>query len=99
MLSILRPSVRAHRASSRGNARLAKAFRARAAKVMEAMLDFCRSHVLRTRREQAAAIAEIDPLLDVDPKRGSAAHDRLEFLSVLAEAYENEHLPVDETRG
>ena len=39
---------------------------------------------------------QIDKLLDADPKRGSDAHDRLEFLSVLVQAYEDEHDPVDD---
>ncbi len=62
-------------------------------------LDFSRPHVLRNRREHAAAITEIDKLLDADPKRGSEAYERLEFLSVLVEAYEDQHLPLDERKG
>jgi HTH-type transcriptional regulator/antitoxin HigA len=59
-------------------------------------LDFTKPHVLRNAREYRAAVAEIDALLDQDPKRGSEAFDRLEFLSVLVEAYEEEHDPLDE---
>lgn len=62
-------------------------------------LDFSRPHVLRNRGEHAAAITEIDALLDADPKRGSEAYERLEFLSVLVEAYEDQHLPLDEHKG
>lgn len=47
------------------------------------VLDFSRPHVLRNAREYKAAVAEIDRLLDMDPKRGSEEYDRLEFLSVL----------------
>jgi HTH-type transcriptional regulator/antitoxin HigA len=60
-------------------------------------LDFRKPHVLRNVREYKAAVAEIDALLDQDPKRGSEALDRLEFLSILIEAYEDEHDPLDET--
>lgn len=62
------------------------------------MLDFSTPHVLRNAKEYRVAVAEIDRLLDADPKRGSAAGDRLEFLSVLVEAYEDAHDPLD-TRG
>lgn len=62
-------------------------------------LDFSTPHVLRNAREYKAAVAEIDRLLDADPKRGTTAYDRLEFLSVLVEAYEDEHDPLDESEG
>lgn len=62
-----------------------------------ASLDFTRPHVLRNAREYKAAIGEIDNLLDRDPKSGSDDHDRLKFLSVLVEAYEDEQDPIDET--
>lgn len=56
-------------------------------------LDFSTPHVLRTVREYNAAVAEVDRLLDADPKKGTAEYDRLEFLSVLITAYEDEHVP------
>ncbi|MEO7085946.1 MAG: helix-turn-helix domain-containing protein, partial [Gemmatimonadaceae bacterium] len=56
-------------------------------------------HVLRNAKEFKAAVAELDRLADADPARGSEAYDRLEFLAVLIEAYENEHNPVDEITG
>lgn len=62
-------------------------------------LDFAKPHVLRNAREYRAAVAEIDHLLDADPKRGTDAHDRLEFLSVLVEAYEDDHFRLDESAG
>lgn len=62
-----------------------------------AMLDFAKPHVLRNAREYRAAVAEIDRLLDRDPRKGSEEFDRLEFLSVLVQAYEDEHDPADET--
>ena len=60
-------------------------------------LDFKKPHVLRNAREYKAAVAEIEDLLDREPRRGSEEYDRLEFLSVLVEAYEDEHDPMDET--
>jgi HTH-type transcriptional regulator/antitoxin HigA len=63
------------------------------------VLDFSTPHVLRNAREYRAAVAEIDRLLDADPRRGTPDYDRLEFLSVLVEAYEDEHDPIDETGG
>lgn len=63
------------------------------------VLDFSRPHVLRNAREYKAAVAEIDRLLDVDPKRGSEAYDRLEFLSVLVQACEDARDPIDESQG
>jgi HTH-type transcriptional regulator/antitoxin HigA len=59
-------------------------------------LDFAKPHVLRNAQEYCAAVREIDALLDIDPRRGSEDYDRLEFLSVLVEAYEDEKFPWDE---
>lgn len=60
-------------------------------------LDFSDPHVLRNKREYHAAVVEIDNLLDVNPRKGTAAYDRLEFLSVLVQAYEDEHDPIEES--
>ena len=57
-------------------------------------LDFATPHLLRNAREYRAAVAEVDALLDRDPRRGTAAFDRLEFLSVLVEAFEEERYPM-----
>jgi HTH-type transcriptional regulator/antitoxin HigA len=62
-------------------------------------LDFSSPHVLRNGKEYKTAIAEVEALLDADPRRGSADDERLEFLSVLIEAYEDEHDPMDESSG
>jgi HTH-type transcriptional regulator / antitoxin HigA len=59
-------------------------------------LDFSKPHVLRNAREYNAAVRAIDALLDADPPRGSEGYERLEFLSVLVEAYEDAHDPVDD---
>lgn len=63
------------------------------------VLDFSTPHVLRNTGEYKAAVAEIDRLLDANPKQEIEAYDHLEFLSVLVEAYEDEHDPLDESKG
>jgi HTH-type transcriptional regulator/antitoxin HigA len=62
-------------------------------------LDFSKPHVLRNAKEFKAAVAELDRLADADPAPRTEAYDRLEFLAVLIEAYENEHNPIDERKG
>lgn len=52
------------------------------------LLDFTKPHVLRSEAEYDAAIGEIEHLLDADVEAGSEGYDRLEFLSLLAEDYE-----------
>jgi Fic family protein/antitoxin component HigA of HigAB toxin-antitoxin module len=47
-----------------------------------------------TEAEYEAAIAEIERLLDEDVEAGSEGYDRLEFLSVLVEHYEDAHYPM-----
>ena len=64
-----------------------------------AILDFSRPHLLRNAREYKAAVGEIDDLLDANAKRGTEAFDRLEFLSLLVQAYEDERDPIDERSG
>ena len=59
-----------------------------------AVLDFTDPHLLRTDAEYKAAVAEVDALLDADPRPGTKEYDRLEFLSVLIEEYEDEHEPA-----
>ena len=59
-----------------------------------ALLDFSKPHVLRSEAEYDAAIAEIGRLLDEDVESGSEGYERLEFLSVLVEHYEDEHHPM-----
>lgn len=48
---------------------------------------------IRTEEDYRAALAEIEPLMDAAP--GSPEEDRLEVLSTLVWAYEQEHYPVD----
>ena len=64
---------------------------------MAMLLDFTKPHVLRNEVECDAAVSEIDDLLDADPEPGSEAYERLEFLSVLVQAYEDSRSPIDET--
>ena len=63
---------------------------------MAGVLDFTKPHVLRNEEEYDIAVVEIDDLLDADPQPGSEEYDRLEFLSVLVQAYEDIHLPAYE---
>lgn len=60
---------------------------------MSIALDFTKPHLLRGEDEYQAAVREVDALLDSDPQPGSEAYERLEFLSVLIEEYEDEHEP------
>lgn len=60
---------------------------------MTAVLNPARPRVLRTAAEYKAAVAEVERLLDADPRKGSADYDRVELLSVLIEAYEDERVP------
>lgn len=58
------------------------------------VLDFTTPHVLRNAREYRAAVREIDALLDAEIRRGTPEWDRLRFLSVLVESYEEEQDPI-----
>jgi HTH-type transcriptional regulator/antitoxin HigA len=62
---------------------------------MQTVIDIPSPHVLRTQEEYAAAVAEIDRLLDLDPKPFSDDSDRLELLALLVETYEARHDPID----
>jgi HTH-type transcriptional regulator / antitoxin HigA len=48
---------------------------------------------IKTQAEYEAALAEIDRLMDAPDTSPEA--DRLELLSILVEAYENQHYPID----
>jgi len=47
---------------------------------------------IRTAREFDRAVAELDALGNADPKEGTADCDRMELLTILIAAYEDEHL-------
>src|SRR6266496_2568723 len=61
------------------------------------LLDFSNPHTLRSEAEYDAAVAEIDALLELEPARGTSEYDRLELLSVLVEAYDEEHYRIADT--
>ncbi len=63
---------------------------------MAELLDFTKPHVLRNEAEYTAAVAEIERLLDTDPPPHSEAYERLEFLSVLVQAYEDADFPLEQ---
>jgi len=62
---------------------------------MAKTLDFKKPHLLRDEYEYNTALAEVEDLLNSNPKAGSADFDRLEFLAVLIEQYEVESYPLD----
>jgi HTH-type transcriptional regulator/antitoxin HigA len=49
-------------------------------------------HAIRTQREYNSALGEIEALLDLNPAKESEEYDRLELLSILVEAYEDQNL-------
>ena len=59
-----------------------------------ALLDFSKPHVLKNDTEYEAAITEIERLLDKEVEPDSEGYDRLEFLSVLVEHYEEDQYPM-----
>jgi HTH-type transcriptional regulator/antitoxin HigA len=58
-------------------------------------LDFSQPHLLRGEEEYRTAVARVDELLRAEVAEGSPEWEELEFLSVLVEAYESEHEPVE----
>lgn len=49
-------------------------------------------HAIRNGKEFHAAVIELDALIDADPKEGSLAYDRMELMTILIGAYEEQHL-------
>ncbi len=47
---------------------------------------------IRSRTEFDRVVSELDALVDADPRPGTAAYDRMELLTILISAYEDEHL-------
>lgn len=62
---------------------------------MTSTLDFSTPHLLRDSAEYELAVQEVEALLARDPASGSADIERLEFLSILIEAYEERQFPID----
>lgn len=50
-------------------------------------------HAIRNGKEFHAAVIELDALIDADPREGTIAYDRMELLTILIGAYEEQHLP------
>jgi hypothetical protein len=50
---------------------------------------------IRTKVEYRAALKEVSPLVDLDPKRGTPEGVRLDALVTAIEAYEAKHYPHD----
>jgi antitoxin component HigA of HigAB toxin-antitoxin module len=49
---------------------------------------------LRTKHDFESAATELDYWADLDPKEGTAAYDRMELLTILIAAYEEDKLPA-----
>lgn len=60
-----------------------------------AVLDFRRPHLLRNDLEYEAALTEVETLMARESAQGTPDYERLEFLSLLVEQYEEEEFPVD----
>jgi HTH-type transcriptional regulator/antitoxin HigA len=64
---------------------------------MQTVIDLPTPRVLRSQEEYDNAVAEIDRLLNLDPRPSSEEHDRLEILSLLVEDYDAKHNPIDDS--
>lgn len=64
---------------------------------MHTVLDIPTPHILRNPEEYAAAVAEIDRLLDLNPQPFTEDSDRLEMLSLLVEDYDARIDPIDDS--
>ena len=51
--------------------------------------------VIKTHEEYQTALAEIEPLIDLDPEPETSEADRLELLSLLIRDYEDREFPID----
>jgi len=51
--------------------------------------------VIKTEEDYRAALTELERLMNLHPKRGSADSDRLEVLSLLLEKYEQKRFPIE----
>ena len=65
---------------------------------MTVALDFSTPHLIRSEKEYDAIVAEIDRLLDQNPREGSSLEERIEFLCLLVEDYDQKQheLPGDD---
>lgn len=51
--------------------------------------------VIKTQEEYGAALAELEPLIDLDPELDTSEADRLELLSLLIKDFEEREFPID----
>jgi HTH-type transcriptional regulator/antitoxin HigA len=59
-----------------------------------AVLDFSTPHLIRNDVEYDAVVAEVNRLLDENPREGGRADEMIEFLSVLVEDYDRKHFAL-----
>ena len=57
-------------------------------------LDFRRLHAIKTDGEYVSVVAAVRALFDRGKRRTTTENDLLEFLSILAEAYEEKHVEM-----
>ncbi len=50
---------------------------------------------VRTKADYKAALARIDELIALNPKKGTAAYDELDIIGTLVSAYEDIHYPIE----
>jgi len=51
--------------------------------------------VIKTDEQYNPALAEVEGLLDIDPRPGTEEADKLELLTLLISEYEKKHFPVE----
>jgi HTH-type transcriptional regulator/antitoxin HigA len=62
---------------------------------MSKALDFRRPHLLRNDAEYEAAVNEVELLMEKDLAPGTPDHERLDFLALLIEKYEEDEFPIE----
>jgi HTH-type transcriptional regulator/antitoxin HigA len=60
------------------------------------LLDFRKPHLLRNHQEYEAALHEVEGLMESAIEPGSAEYERLEFLSLLIEQYEEAEFHIEQ---
>jgi HTH-type transcriptional regulator/antitoxin HigA len=50
---------------------------------------------VRTKADYKAALARIDELIALNPKKGTPAYDELDIIGTLVSAYEDIHYPIE----
>src|SRR5262245_19755358 len=62
---------------------------------MAKTLDFRKPHLLRHDVEYEAALKEVESLMTAELAPGTPDYERLDFLAVLVEKYEEDEFPID----